>query len=182
MSEQQLVEQSVRNWLQETVVGLDLCPFAGHVVSGGQLRIVVSEADSEEALLEELYREITLLEITPCSTIETSLIAAPKLFDDFLDYNDYLAVVDGLLEQQDWSGVFQIASFHPDYCFADSTTGDPANFSNRSPYPLFHILREQSVERALQSHSNPEEIPERNIALLRNLPADELKRLYPHCF
>lgn len=182
MPEQQLVERSVRDWLQATVVGLDLCPFAGHVVSGGQLRIVVSEADNEEGLLEALYSEITMLENTPSSTIETSLIAAPSMLGDFLDYNDYLAVVDGLLEQQGWSGVFQVASFHPDYCFAGSAADDPANFSNRAPYPLFHILREQSVERALAHYPDPEAIPDRNIALLRDLPADELRRLYPHCF
>ena len=138
------------------------------------IRFTVSSADSEEALLAELQAELMHLEAEP--GIETTLLIHPSILTQFGDYNEFLDVADGLLAVLDLEGVYQIASFHPDYQFADTEPNDAENYTNRSPFPMLHLLREASVEAAIDRHPDPEGIPERNIALMRELGVSALRQ------
>lgn len=167
--------EAVRHWVESFVVELNLCPFAQRELQAERVRFCLSEADSSEALLERLLEELELLESD--AEIETTLLIHPQVLQDFDDYNQFLDLVDALLEQEGYAGVYQVASFHPDYQFADTTAGDPQNYSNRSPFPLLHLLREASVERAVVSYPAVDEIPERNIERLRQLGVAKLQSL-----
>ncbi|MGY1458671.1 MULTISPECIES: DUF1415 domain-containing protein [unclassified Luteimonas] len=156
-------------WLQRAVIGLNLCPFAKAVVTKGQLRMVLSEARDEAALLEQLGEELLRLRDTPADVIDTTLIVHPQVLGDFLDYNDFLESADALVGELELEGVLQVASFHPQYQFADSHPDDIANSTNRSPWPTLHLLREDSVSRAVEAFPDPDSIVERNIATLENL-------------
>lgn len=173
------VAEEVEDWLRSVVVGLNLCPFAKREFEGGKVRFAVTDSDSEEQLMLALQGEIELLESD--SSIETTLLVHPDVLTDFADYNQFLACSDGLLAVMDLEGVFQIASFHPDYQFAETDSDDAENFTNRSPYPLLHILREESLERAIDSHSDVDGIPVRNIELMNDLGADHMKSLLKAC-
>lgn len=170
------VARTVR-WLERAVIGLNLCPFAKAVHVKGQIRYAVSEATTPEALRGDLQRELSLLVDTPAEQVDTTLLIHPRVLNDFADYNDFLADADELLEELELDGVVQIASFHPDYCFAEGPSDDPANFSNRSPYPMLHLLREDSVSRAVDAFPDPTQIYARNIELLRALPMAQLAQL-----
>jgi len=130
-----------RQWLEQIVVGLNLCPFARKPLNAGQVHFAVSDSRNVETLLVDLYDELERLDRTPAEQIDTTLLIIPDQLDDFLDYNDMLDLADGLLEQQGWEGTFQIASFHPAYQFADTQVDDRENFTNRAPYPNLHNLR-----------------------------------------
>ena len=130
-----------RRWLERAVIGLNLCPFAKAVVAKGQVRLVLSEARDEAALLEQLGEELLHLRDTPADDTDTTLIVHPHVLQDFLDYNDFLEAADGLVEELELDGVLQVASFHPQYQFADSAPDDVANCTNRSPWPTLHLLR-----------------------------------------
>lgn len=169
--------EATQRWLQRAVIGLNLCPFAKAVVAKNQVRYVLSEAITPEALLEELGEELARLRDTPAEEIDTTLIVHPQVLTDFLDYNDFLELADGLVETMDLEGVLQVASFHPDYQFAGSEPDDIANFTNRSPYPTLHLLREDSVARAVTAFPDPEVIVERNIETLRELGPEGWRRL-----
>jgi len=158
-----------QRWLQRAVIGLNLCPFAKAVVAKQQVRFVLSDAETPEDLLQTLGEELALLRDMPADEIDTTLIVHPRALTDFLDYNDFLDLADGLVESMDLEGVLQVASFHPDYQFADSEPEDIANFTNRSPYPTLHLLREDSVARAVAAFPDPEAIVERNIETLTRL-------------
>jgi uncharacterized protein len=164
-------------WLERAVIGLNLCPFAKTVHVKGQIRYVLSAAATPEALLQDLRRELSSLVETPAEQVDTTLLIHPHVLGDFADYNEFLADADQLLEDLELDGVVQVASFHPDYCFADGPSDDPANFSNRSPYPMLHLLREESVSRAVETFPDPAKIYERNIETLRALPRAELAKL-----
>jgi uncharacterized protein len=164
-------------WLERAVIGLNLCPFAKAVHVKGQIRYVLSAAATPEALLQDLRRELSSLVETPAEQVDTTLLIHPHVLGDFADYNEFLADADQLLEDLELDGVVQVASFHPDYCFADGPSDDPANFSNRSPYPMLHLLREESVSRAVETFPDPAKIYERNIETLRALPRAELAKL-----
>lgn len=168
--ETSLIESATRQWLEDVVIGLNLCPFARKELVNNRIRFVVSLADSEEALLMALQQELVFLNENPAT--ETTLLIHPDLLTDFDDYNDFLAAADGLLELLELEGVYQVASFHPDYRFADTGPEDAENYTNRSPFPMLHLLREDSVARAVDSHPDPDSIPERNIALMQQLGAD----------
>lgn len=168
--ETSLIESATRQWLEDVVIGLNLCPFARKELVNNRIRFVVSPADSEEALLMALQQELVFLNENPAT--ETTLLIHPDLLTDFDDYNDFLAAADGLLELLELEGVYQVASFHPDYRFADTGPEDAENYTNRSPFPMLHLLREDSVARAVDSHPDPDSIPERNIALMQQLGAD----------
>ncbi|NGY04958.1 DUF1415 domain-containing protein [Solimonas terrae] len=174
------IETEVRRWLDEVVIGLNLCPFAAHPARSGRVRVVVSEAQNEVALLAELQIELALLDDSTPAQIETTLIAVPRLFAEFADYNDFLDQVDGMLDQFEWSGIYQVASFHPDYQFADTEPDDPENLTNRAPYPLLHLLREDSVEAAVDSHPDVDAIPENNIRRMREMDAATRARLFAY--
>ncbi|MGY1426430.1 DUF1415 domain-containing protein [Lysobacter sp. A289] len=168
---------ATRNWLQRAVIGLNLCPFAKAVQVKDQIRYVLSEADTPDALLEELAAELTWLNDTDPDVVDTTLLIHPQVLTDFYDYNDFLDQVDVAIDALGLEGEIQVASFHPDYQFAGSDFDDPANCTNRSPYPMLHLLREASVERAVDAFPDPDAIVERNIATLEKLGTDGYRRL-----
>jgi len=172
------VEAGVRRWLERAVIGLNLCPFAKAVYVRDQVRIVVNDASTARALLEELGEEMALLRDTPAEQTDTTLLVHPHVLGDFLDYNDFLDQVDALVEALGLDGVLQVASFHPDYRFADSDADDIENFSNRSPFPTLHLLREDSIDRAVEAYPDPDAIVERNYATLRQLGHEGWRRLF----
>lgn len=173
-------ETAVRQWLEDVVLGLNLCPFARKPYGAGKVRFVTSEAQTLEALLEALCQELEFMDSTPVSEVETSIIIIEKILGDFADYNDFLSAVDELIVQMDLEGVLQVASFHPDYCFADAKSNDQSNLTNRSPYPLLHILREDLLEEALDKFPDADRIPETNIKRMNNLSAAEIAKLFPY--
>lgn len=158
-----------RAWLEQAVIGLELCPFAKAVHVRGRIRWVVSAARDPEVLRAELRRELEALAAAPIDAVETTLLLHPHVLADFLDYNDLLDVADAEIEYLGLAGVLQVASFHPHYVFAGSDPDDVANASNRSPVPLLHLLREESIDRAVQAYPDPDAIVERNLATLRRL-------------
>jgi hypothetical protein len=166
-----------RRWLERAVIGLNLCPFAKAVVGKQQLRIVLSDASTPDALLAQLGEELLLLRDTPADQIDTTLLVHPDVLGDFLDYNDFLEQADALVEALELDGVLQVASFHPDYQFAGSEPDAVENFTNRSPYPTLHLLREDSVSRAVDAYPDPDAIIERNVATLRALGVDGWRKL-----
>ncbi|NKF22072.1 DUF1415 domain-containing protein [Solimonas marina] len=174
------IESEVRRWLDEIIIGLNLCPFAARPARAGRVRIAVSEAREELDLLAELQLELQKLDDSKPEAIETTLIVVPHLLADFMAYNDFLDQADGLLDQFEWSGIFQIASFHPHYQFAGTEADDPENLTNRAPYPLLHLLREDSVEAAIDSHPNVDVIPENNIRLMREMSSAQRDTLFAY--
>ena len=170
--------KQTRQWLEDVVIGLNLCPFARKPFNAGQVRLTVSDSRNVETLLGDLHEELDRMDRTPADDIDTTLLIITDQLQDFLDYNDVLDLADGLLEQQGWEGTFQIASFHPAYQFADTQVDDRENFTNRAPYPILHILREASLDRGLASYPDPEQIPERNISTLNGLNDDQWLSLF----
>ena len=166
----------VKHWLEETVIGLNLCPFAKREYDNDRVRFSISDATSEEQLLASLITELELL--NKDDSIETSLLIHPGVLQNFYDYNDFLDVADGLLIEMNLEGTYQIASFHPDYQFADTDYDDVENYTNRSPYPILHIIREHSLELALAGYDDADKIPERNIALLKKMGSEMVRSLY----
>lgn len=167
---------ATQRWLQRAVIGLNLCPFAKAVVAKRQVRFVLSDATTPEQLLQTLGEELALLRDTPAEQTDTTLIVHPQVLTDFLDYNDFLDLADGLVESMELDGVLQVASFHPDYQFAGSEPDDIANYTNRSPYPTLHLLREDSVARAVDSFPDPDAIVDRNIETLTQLGHEGWRR------
>jgi uncharacterized protein len=168
---------ATQRWLERAVIGLNLCPFAKAVVAKQQLRIVLSDASTPEALLAQLGEELLLLRDTPVDRIDTTLLVHPGVLGEFLDYNDFLEQADALVEALGLDGMLQVASFHPHYQFAGSQPDSVENFTNRSPYPTLHLLREDSVSRAVDAYPDPNAIIERNMATLRALGVDGWRRL-----
>ena len=164
-----VIEADIRRWLERAVIGLNLCPFAKSVYAKGQVRIVVSDADHIDDLREELAEEMLHLRDTPAEDTDTTLLVLADVLRDFLDYNDFLDDADALLESLGLVGVLQVASFHPDYQFADTEADDPGNLTNRSPWPLLHISREESLEKAVEHYPDVEAMPERNIERMKAL-------------
>lgn len=165
-------DAATRKWLERAVLGLDLCPFARGPWDGGRVRIVVSPATTPEALAEALHDELKHLARADPARLETTLLVHPGVHADFLDFNDFLDVADSLLEALELEGVIQVASFHPDYRFADVPDEDPSHCTNRSPYPTLHLLRESSIERAVAAYGDTDAIFERNIETLRRIGAE----------
>ena len=167
-----------RRWIEHAVIGLNLCPFARAVYVKNQVRIVVSHARHLDAFLDELDTELERLQSTPAEQIDTTLLVHPTLFPDFLQFNDFLGVVDEVVSEHALDGVIQVASFHPQFQFEGSAPDDIGNATNRSPYPTLHLLREDSIERALSSEAgDADAIVERNIATLQALGHEGWQRL-----
>ena len=166
-----------RGWLESAVIGLNLCPFAKLPYRQNRVRLVVSDARDEEQLLQDLADELAALNAAEPAECETTVLIHPQVLTDFLDYNDFLDAADALLEALALDGALQIASFHPDYQFADSAADDITNCSNRAPYPCLHLLREASVEQAVASVGDTDAIFERNMATLRDLGWDGWRKL-----
>jgi uncharacterized protein len=166
-----------RNWLERVVIGLNLCPFAKAVHQKRQIRWVVSAARTRQQLLAELACEMQHLQAADASTLDTTLLIHPRVLRPFAAYNNFLDLADAQLHALRLDGVLQIASFHPLYRFEGTAANDISNFSNRSPFPMLHLLREASVERAVKAFPDAAHIYERNIDTLRQLGADGWARL-----
>ncbi len=158
-----------QTWLEKAVIGLNLCPFAKAVHVKQQIRWVLSSAQDTEALLADLVAELQALAEADSELIDTTVLVHPQVLADFADYNDFLDLADAALVELELDGVLQIASLHPDYQFEDTEKDDISNFSNRSPYPTLHLLREDSVDRAVAAVPDAEHIYERNIETLEAL-------------
>ena len=163
---------ATRDWLEKAVIGLGLCPFAKAVHARGQIRYVVSPAQSPEALVEALMAELRALETADPAAVDTTLLIHPGVLADFEDYNDFLDIADALLDELELGGVIQIASFHPQYRFEGTMRDAIENYTNRSPYPMLHLLREDSVEKAVTTYPDVADIPEKNIATMNKLGLD----------
>jgi hypothetical protein len=173
------VVADVARWLNEVVIGLNLCPFSGKPTRENRVRFFVSNAIDDEMLLQDLQQEMELLDQKPASEIETTLVIVLHHLHDFFDYNQFLNWTNQLLKRNRWTGVYQLATFHPQYCFAHAEPDDAENLTNRAPYPILHIIREASLEKALEYFADVEEIPEVNKARVENLSADEIRKLFP---
>ncbi|MGR4991434.1 DUF1415 domain-containing protein [Vibrio rotiferianus] len=176
------ITEQVDQWLNDVVIGLNLCPFAAKPQRNKQIKIFVSEASQEETLLEDILLQLIELSNTEPEKLETTLVVVPNMLEDFWDYNFFIDWVEGLIKQQDWEGIFQVATFHPDYCFGGAEPEDDENLTNRSPFPIFHLIREESMEKVLKHYPDPESIPDTNIARVSALSEQERKKLFPYLF
>ncbi|MFN1515462.1 DUF1415 domain-containing protein [Vibrio owensii] len=176
------ITEQIDQWLNDVVIGLNLCPFAAKPQRNKQIKIFVSEASQEEALLEDILLQLIELSSTEPEKLETTLVVVPNMLQDFWDYNFFIDWVEGLIKQQDWEGIFQVATFHPDYCFGGAEPEDDENLTNRSPYPVFHLIREESMEKVLKHYPDPESIPDTNIARVSALSDEERQKLFPYLF
>jgi hypothetical protein len=158
-----------RAWVRRAVIGLNLCPFARAVDAKDQIRYVFSDATDAETLLATLVVELQRLADTDPDVVDTTMLIHPRVFADFADFNDFLELADAAVEELDLDGVLQVASFHPHFQFADTEPDDVTNATNRAPYPTLHLLREESVDRAVAAFPEAEAIFERNMATLEKL-------------
>lgn len=181
-SSTQTIAEHVNQWLNNVVIGLNLCPFAAKPQRNKQIKIFVSEAKQEEALLENILSQLMELESKTAEELETTLVVVPNMLEDFYDYNLFIDWVEALIRQQGWEGTYQLATFHPDYCFGGAQPDDAENLTNRSPYPVFHLIREESMEKVLKHYPAPESIPDTNIARVESLSQAELVKLFPYLF
>lgn len=165
-------------WLERAVIGLNLCPFAKSVFVKKQVRYALTSASTPDELLAELEHELSLLADTDPAQLDTTLLIHPLAMTDFLDFHFFLGEVDALIRNLGYEGVFQIASLHPQYEFAGSEPDDIANFTNRSPYPTLHLLRESSIDRAVAAFPEAEAIFERNIETMERLGHEGWKKLW----
>ncbi len=165
-------------WLERAVIGLNLCPFARAPHVQGKVRMRVSQARDTDALLNDLCGELQSLNALTAEECETGLLIHPFVLTDFLDYNDFLDVADAGVQTLGLEGEWQVASFHPHYQFADTAADDIENFSNRSPFPTLHLLRESSIERAMEVMSDTDAIYRRNIETLQRLGIDGWQALW----
>ena len=169
-----------RAWVNSVVVELNLCPFAKREVEKDRVRFAVTAADSEESLLAELEAELDLLDKD--DSVETALLIHPGVLQDFTDYNQFLQLAEELLRLKGFEGIYQVASFHPSYQFSQTARDDAENYSNRSPFPMLHIIDEESLEAALDSYPDSEQIPQNNIRLLQSLGQVRMETMLQFCF
>lgn len=169
-----LIEQT-RHWLEHVVIGLNFCPFARPVFEQDTVHYQVSDAQTFESCLEDLIIEAERLDKQ--SGLETTLLIFENALGDFYDFLDIVEIANDLMFNQGYEGIYQLASFHPEYCFAESDADDPANYTNRSPYPMLHLIREQRIEQALAQYKDPESIPDRNVQLARQLGLKKMQSL-----
>lgn len=175
-SNEQVFVDAVINWFEKSVLGLNLCPFAAKPYNKGAIQFELSQAADDENCLLDLV--INLQKLEHQVETETLVLICPYHLSSFDDYNQFLNLVDDLLDKQGWSGIFQVASFHPDYVFEDCDTDDRANWTNRSPYPLLHLIREDSISRAVVSFTDINEVPARNIKRLRSLNDEQMSEIF----
>ena len=168
MTKENIITET-QDWLEKAVIGLNLCPFAKAVHVKKQIRYVVSSATTEEALFDELLVELRRLQDTDPELLDTTLLIHPYVLTDFLDYNDFLDAVDIATAEPEFNDAFQVASLHPQYQFAGTEVDDIENYSNRAPYPTLHLLREASVDRAVDAFPDADRIPDANIEMLKKL-------------
>lgn len=180
MPDKAVIIAQTKKWLASVVIAHNLCPFAKREFDKDRIHFEVIEAEALEVQLEHLILGCAKLDNN--KDIETSLLILPNGLSDFNDYLDLLDLAKALIKAQGYEGIYQLASFHPDYCFEGVSLDDASHYTNRSPYPMLHILREASVEAAVKSYPNPERIPARNVELMRELGAEVMKGLLAACY
>ncbi len=175
----QTVIQQTKNWVEEIVIGLNLCPFAAQAFQNSTIEYTVNNGHFLEQHLQQLAGNFAKLDTA--ASIETSLLIYPDAYQTFDDYLELLDFANHLLDDLNYTGIYQLASFHPDYCFEGSTKNDTSNFSNRSPFPMLHLLREKSLEKAIANYPDIEQVPENNIKKLQaigyNVMLNKLKNI-----
>jgi len=177
-NDQRVIAQT-KEWVNNVIVAHNYCPFAKREVDKGSVRYQVIHETEFNSLLESVVQECIWLDQN--ADTETTLIVFPSNLNDFNAFLDCLALSEDLLVSQGYEGVYQIASFHPEYCFQGADENDAANYTNRSPYPMFHLIREASVKIALENHPDPDSIPERNIEYAREQGLDKMKAELDKC-
>ncbi|MFT7386813.1 MAG: hypothetical protein ACI8VC_000048 [Candidatus Endobugula sp.] len=178
-SSQNSFEQHTIRWFEQVVLGLNLCPFAHKPARDNTIRFIVCDTHDEVMLLDAVLDEVELLADVPAKKYETTVMIVPYLLDDFYDYQFFLSEAERKLKQRHWKGIFQLASFHPNYCFAGTDPSDLSNFTNRSPYPIIHILRQESLNAILKEGATSEEIVERNMDMMNKLSSEDRSMLFP---
>ncbi len=178
LATQQIIDQT-KKWINDVVIGCNFCPFASAVVKQQKVHYQVETSKAINTCLTTFLQEITRL--NDDTAIETSFIIFPNSFQQFDDYLDLVSLAEKLLKKEDYEGVYQVASFHPLYRFANSSENDAANYTNRSIYPMLHLLREESIDKALKNYNSPENIPERNIKFAQEKGLAYMKMLRDTC-
>ncbi|MDI9819316.1 MULTISPECIES: DUF1415 domain-containing protein [unclassified Legionella] len=178
MNSNELILKHTKNWITSFVLQLNLCPFAQREMDRKTVRFQVSSAKNIRQALADAVQEMKLLDSK--REIETTLLIFPSLFKNFQGYLDFIALLESVLLENNYEGIYQMATFHPEYCFTNEEPEDVSNYTNRSPYPMIHFLREKSIEEALKYH-NAEKVPETNIRLLRTLGLEEVKKRLAAC-
>ncbi|WP_191603404.1 DUF1415 domain-containing protein [Marinomonas algicola] len=175
----ELVTQQTMNWVKDFIVELNVCPFAKREVERDSIRVCVIRSKKVEVALEELLAEIAFLDKN--EEAETSLLVFPTLFKSFYQYLDFVSLAEDLMFEQECEGIYQLATFHPDYCFSGTEADDVTNYTNRSPYPMLHILRENSVEKAIEFYGDTSAIPEDNIEKMIEVGAESIDKILTKC-
>jgi len=171
----ELVTQQTLMWVNSFIVELNVCPFARRELEKNRVKVCVVRSKKIEIALEELMTEVQWLD--QHTETETTLVVFPTLFRDFHRYLDFIDLAENLLFEKGYEGIYQVATFHPDYCFADAEPDDVSNYTNRSPYPMIHLLRESSVEKAIEFYGETQEIPENNIKLMESMGTDKVQAI-----
>lgn len=174
------VIQHTKNWLETVIIAHNICPFAKREFDKNTIHYEAINSAEIEKQLQSLIANCQLLDSN--KAIETSLLIYPIGLNNFDDYLDFLAIANALLEKQGYEGIYQLASFHPEYCFEGTEINDASNYTNRSPYPTLHLIREESLEKALANYPDPEKIPQRNIAYTRQLGKQKMQKMLDKCF
>jgi hypothetical protein len=176
MTEDDVIQQT-QHWIASVVIGLNLCPFAQRVFQSGQIRYHVTTTDDQEELLQSLTRELQALAAGTNPGIETTLLIHPNVLNHFLDYVDFLVLADQQIRRLQLQGIIQLASFHPQYQFAEAEPDAVENYTNRSPYPMLHLLREESISKVASDPDKLLEIPKRNRQTMMQLGRERLEAM-----
>ncbi|MGO3343792.1 MAG: DUF1415 domain-containing protein [Marinomonas sp.] len=174
LSDEQVTTQTAK-WVNDFIIDLNVCPFAKREMERESVRFVVLRSKKTQVALEELMSEVYWLDEHP--ETETTILVFPTLFTDFYRYLDFVDLAENLMLEQEYDGVYQLATFHPDYCFSGTEPEDVSNYTNRSPYPMLHLLRETSVEKAIEFYGDTNEIPERNIDVMEEMGREKLEKI-----
>ncbi len=177
MKEKEQIIETTKLWLERFVIGLNLCPFAKHPFKNDKIRYVIFEGDDLEKLTELLLKEAEELVHTTPSVLETTLIILPEILDEFEEYLDFVEMSEFIFAEVELEGVIQLASFHPDYQFDETEITDVENYTNRSPFPMLHLLREDSITRAIEAYPEVGDIPENNIDTMNKLGHTRVKQM-----
>jgi hypothetical protein len=181
LSDENIIEET-QCWIKNIVIAHNFCPFAAKPFVENRIRYFVSPAEDETALVDDLINELIILRDSDPRDTETSILIIPNCFESFEDYNEFISVVDVILEKLQLEGVIQVATFHPEYCFDGLSQDDVRNYTNRSIYPMFHLIREESVEHARAIHPDIDSIPEKNMEKLLSLGEHRINKQISSCF
>lgn len=180
MDNPEQVISHTKKWITDVVIGCNFCPFAAREVKRNSIRYHVETSSNLNTVLSSLMEECQRLDEDP--GIATTLIIYPENFTDFEDYLELLGIAEALLAKEGYEGIYQLASFHPEYQFGGTDKEDASNYTNRSPYPMLHLLREEDVEKAIAGFPDPDSIPEKNIAFTKKMGREYMQQLWRSCF